>query len=145
MFERIVAAIDSDHQRSAKVVEATAEVARGRNASVLVAHVREVERPAQMLAKAGAIPPAMSLDGDGDGRALVESALQRLHEMGVEAEGRTGRDGSASAAELLDLAERHGANLIVVGDRGSTVSDLLQGGVAHRIVHLAGCPVLVVR
>ena len=34
----------------------------------------------------------------------------------------------------------YGATLIVVGDRGSRVSDVLLGSVAHRIVHLAACP-----
>jgi nucleotide-binding universal stress UspA family protein len=33
----------------------------------------------------------------------------------------------------------------VVGDRNSRVSDVLLGGVAHRIVHLAPCSVLLVR
>jgi nucleotide-binding universal stress UspA family protein len=35
--------------------------------------------------------------------------------------------------------------VIIVGDRGSRVTDLLLGSVAHKIVHSAPCPVLLVR
>ncbi len=144
MFEKIVATVDSDPDRSTKVVEAARELAQGRGSSVLVAHVREVERPASLLAKAGAIPPRLPLNGD-DRRSLVDDAVKRLQAAGIDAAAKLGKDGSATAAELLDIADEFGANLIIVGDRGSQVSDLLQGGVAHRIVHLADCPVLVVR
>lgn len=34
---------------------------------------------------------------------------------------------------------------IIVADRNSRVTDLLLGGVANRITHLASCSVLVVR
>jgi nucleotide-binding universal stress UspA family protein len=145
MFERIVAAINSDSERSAKVVEAARELALARVSKVLIAHVREVERPASLLAKAGAIPPALHLDDRGDAGHLVEETVKELKAEGIEAEGRVGKNGSATAAELLDLADGYSADLIIVGDLGSTVSDMLQGGVAHRIVHLAECPVLVVR
>ena len=43
MFERIVAAIDSDPERSSKVVEATRELARARGSKVLLAHVRALQ------------------------------------------------------------------------------------------------------
>jgi nucleotide-binding universal stress UspA family protein len=145
MFERIVAAINSDSERSAKVVEAARELALARLSKVLIAHVREVERPASLLAKAGAIPPALHLDDHSDAGHLVEETVKGLKAEGIEAEGRVGRNGSATAAELLDIADGYSADLIIVGDLGSTVSDMLQGGVAHRIVHLAECPVLVVR
>jgi len=145
MFERIVAAIDSDPERSTKVVEATRELALARGSKVLLAHVREVERPASLLAKAGALPPALHLDDHTDPRKLVEDAVKELQADGIDVSGKVGKNGSASAAELLDVADGFGADLIIVGDLGSTVSDMLQGGVAHRIVHLADCPVLVVR
>jgi len=45
MFEKIVAAIDNDPERSAKVVDAARELAQKFQSEVVVAHVREVERP----------------------------------------------------------------------------------------------------
>ncbi len=145
MFEKIVAAIDSDPERSAKVIQATLEVCRARTSEVVIAHVREVERPAPMLARAGALPPALHLESEEDAQHLVERKVEELRGAGVTVRGEVGTGGASTANELLKIAEAFAANLIVVGDRGSNVSDLLLGGVAHRIVHLAHCPVLVVR
>jgi len=46
----------------------------------------------------------------------------------------------------LDMAREEGAGLIVMGTRGlSDWGRLLMGSVAHKVVHLAEVPVLVVR
>jgi nucleotide-binding universal stress UspA family protein len=148
MYERIVAAIDTDPERSDKVIEAAQELARVNGSELLVAHVRELERPSSMVgtgAKAGAIPPALHFESEETAKQLVDGAVERLRGEGVDARGKVGESGGSTARELLEIAAAFGANLIVVGDRGSNVSDLLLGGVAHRIVHLAECPVLLVR
>ena len=148
MFERIVAAIDSDAERGAKIVAAAQELAQKFGSRVLVVHVREVERPAAMvgLARPGALPPALRVESEEDAKALVDAAVERLRNAGVRAAGQVGHGVAGSTArELLEIAQSFGATLIVVGDRGSRVSDVLLGGVAHRIVHLAACPVLLVR
>jgi nucleotide-binding universal stress UspA family protein len=63
----------------------------------------------------------------------------------VQAEGQIGPGAGSTARELLAIADSAVANLIVIGDRGSHVSDVLLGSVAHRVVHLAKVPVLLVR
>ena len=146
MYERILAAIDSDPERSVKVIQATGELARARGSSVLVAHVRDVERPAAAVTgKAGAIPPAIHLESEEEARQLVDSAVERLRGDGLPAEGQVGPGAGSTARELLAIVDSAGANLIVIGDRGSHVSDVLLGSVAHRVVHLAKVPVLLVR
>jgi universal stress protein A len=153
MFGRIVAAIDSDPERSTKVVEAAKELARAFGSEVVVAHVREVERPPAMVAaagRAGAIPPALHFESEEAARALVDAAVERLRSAGVRASGQIGPGPGSTAAgstarELLEIADAFRSTLILVGDRGSRVTDLLLGSVAHRIVHLAGCSVLLVR
>jgi nucleotide-binding universal stress UspA family protein len=113
----------------------------------VVAHVRDVERPAATLAaaRASALPPALHVESEEEARALVDAAVERLRGAGVRADGQIGLNVGSTARELLAIADDYGATLIVVGDRSSRVRDLLLGGVAHRIVHLAGCPVLLVR
>ena len=148
MFERIVAAIERDPERSARVMEAVKELAQKFSSEVLVAHVREVERPAAMVAptaKAGAIPPALHFESEEEARALVDAAVDRLRGAGVRADGQIGVGAGSTARELLAIAQSFGATLIVVGDRGSRVTDVLLGSVAYRIVHRAECPVLLVR
>ena len=149
MFERILAAIDRDPERSARVVEAVKALAQKFSAEVVVAHVREVERPAAMVtptAKAGAIPPALHFESEEEAREFVDAAVARLRSAGVRADGRIGTGATGSTArELLAIAQAFGATLIVVGDRGSRVTDVLLGSVAYKIVHRAACPVLLIR
>jgi len=147
MFERIVAAIDSDPERSAKVTEATRVLAKGFESSVLVVHVRDVERQTTMVgaAKAGAVPPSMHFETEEEARQLVDSAVERLRGDGLHAEGQVGPGAGSTARELLAIATSAGATEIVIGDRGSHVTDVLLGSVAHRVVHLAEIPVLLVR
>jgi nucleotide-binding universal stress UspA family protein len=148
MFERLVAAIDSDPERSARVVEAAQELGQKFSSEVVVAHVREVERPAAIVgtARPGALPPALHFESEEEARALVDAAVTRLQSAGIRADGQIapGTTGS-TARELLALAQAHGATMIVVGDRGSRVTDVLLGSVAYGIVHRAECPVLLVR
>ena len=51
----------------------------------------------------------------------------------------------STAKELLKIAQDFGATLIVVGDRGQRVADLLLGGVAQKVLRDADCSVLLVR
>ena len=146
MYERIVAAIDSDPDRSVKVVHAVSELAKGLGSTVLVVHVRDVERPAALVTgKAGAIPPSLHLESEEEARQLVETAVERLRGEGVQAEGQVEPGPGTTARQLLAIADSAGANLIAIGDRSSAVTDVLLGSVAHRVVHLAEIPVLLVR
>lgn len=149
MLERIVAAIDSEPSRSGKVVDAAGELARRGDSNVLVVHVRDVERPtASMIptARPSAAPPVFHIETEERAEELVQSALTRLSGLGVRVEGKVGHGAGSTARELLDIARDYRATVILVGDRGSSsVSDFLLGSVANRIVHLAECPVLLVR
>ena len=149
MFERIVAAIDRDPERSARVVEAAQALAQKFSSEVVIAHIREVERPSTMVAttaRPGAIPPALHFESEEEAREFVDAAVARLRSAGVRADGQIGTGATGSTArELLAIAQTSGATLIVVGDRGSRVTDVLLGSVAYRIVHRAECPVLLVR
>lgn len=148
MLERIVAAIDQDPTRSTRVIAAAKELAENRESNLLVVHVRELERPTATMiptARASGVPPVFHIESEERARELVQTAVDKLAEAGLKAQGKVGPGSGSTARELLEIARDYDATIIVVGDRGSHVSDLLLGSVANRIVHLAHCPVLLVR
>jgi nucleotide-binding universal stress UspA family protein len=91
-------------------------------------------------------PPTMDAFID-EQRAHLDGALQR-------AAGELGRDAARversvvvgqPATELIDAAEKD-ADLVIVGARGlGAVGRLVLGSVSDRVVHHAGCPVIVVK
>jgi nucleotide-binding universal stress UspA family protein len=149
MFEKIVAAIDSDPDRGGKVVSTAGVLAQAFNSEVLVVHVRELERPAALMgtARPGALPPLVHVESEEAAKMLVDGAVARLRGSELRAAGlvHPGSGEGSTAKELVEIASSYDAKLIVVGDRGARVSDLLLGGVAHKIVQLAPCSVILVR
>jgi len=87
VFERIVAAIDNDPDRSGRVVDAARELAEAFKSDVLVAHVRDLERPAAMVvstARGGATQPAVHLESEEQARQLVEAAVGWARESRIK-------------------------------------------------------------
>jgi nucleotide-binding universal stress UspA family protein len=78
-------------------------------------------------------------------RRVLDEQVRRIEQAGgtvAEAHLVVGRPADA----ILDLGERIGTDLIVVGSRGlGPVKRLLVGSVSGSVVHHAKCPVLVVR
>ena len=75
----------------------------------------------------------------------VSRALADLSTRNLAAEGEVGPGVRSTARELLEIAKSFDATAIVIGDRGAHVTDVLLGSVAHKVVHLAEVPVLLVR
>jgi len=76
-----------------------------------------------------------------DAAARTRDALARLT-ANIAVVVRTG----SPAEEITDAAKALGADLIVMGSRGlGGVRSALLGSVSDRVLHLAHCPVLVVR
>ncbi len=77
--------------------------------------------------------------------ALLESAQRDADGAGVERVETFARVGDAADA-ILDIAEEHGSDLIVVGNKGMTgATRFLLGSVPNKISHHAPCSVLIVR
>lgn len=137
MFERILLAVDGS-EHSAKAIPVAGDLARRYGGEVIVLHVREHE-----LGFAGDIDvetPQEALD-------LVDDVLRTLKDQDTNVRGEVVRVplGQTPRA-ILDAAKDEGVGLIVMGTRGlSDWGRLLMGSVAHKVVHLAEVPVLVVR
>lgn len=137
MLERILFAVDAS-EYSRKAVPAVVDLAGRAGGEVLVLHVEE--------AVAGGSPVAVG-ESRQEAQALVDGVTSELVAAGVQARSalRTNLVRS-TAREILDAAEEFRAGLIVVASRGrGDLVGLLLGSVAHKVIHLASCPVLVVR
>ena len=137
MFEKILLAVDgSEHSRRAVVV--AGDLARRYEGEVIVLHAREHE-----LTWGADI----DVETPDEGRQLVDGVMRELKDAGTNVRGELVRVplGQTPRA-ILDMAREEGVGLIVMGTRGlSDWSRLLMGSVAHKVVHLAEVPVLVVR
>ncbi len=137
MFETILLAVDGS-EHSAKAVPVAGDLARRYDGEVIVLHVREHE------VSWGA---DIDVESAEEARVLVDQVLRQLKDEGTNARGEVVRVALGQTPRaILDMATDEGAGIIVMGTRGlSDWSRLLMGSVAHKVVHLAEVPVLVVR
>ena len=76
--------------------------------------------------------------------ALLADAARRARDADVEVQEHP-REGDAADA-ILDVAEELGADLIVVGHKGTTgAKRFLLGSVPNKVSHYAPCAVMIVR
>ncbi|HEX5951308.1 MAG TPA: universal stress protein [Actinomycetota bacterium] len=137
MFDRILLAVDGS-EHSAKAVPVAGDLARRYAGEVVVLHVREHE------VTWGADIDVETAD---EARDLVDGVVRELKNEGTNVRGEVVRVplGQTPRA-ILDIARDEGVGMIVMGTRGlSDWGRLLMGSVAHKVVHLAEVPVLVVR
>jgi nucleotide-binding universal stress UspA family protein len=136
MYEKIILPVDGSVP-STRAIPVAADLAKRYGSEVVVVHVREFMPAWRGLAVE---PKDIALD-------LVEQTAKDLKDQGlsVRMEVRTAAAGRA-AHEIMEVAEKEKASLIVIGTRGlSDWSGLLVGSVAHKLIHLSTVPVLSVR
>jgi nucleotide-binding universal stress UspA family protein len=138
MYERLLVAVDHS-----KVTERVLSAARGlaslSGGEVWVLHLREREA----MPRAGLI----ETESADEAQAEVDAAVEELTKAGVKAHGvvRSTIYGYA-AREIVDDAKKLDVGVIVMGSRGrGDLAGLVLGSTAHKVIHLADRPVLVVR
>ena len=145
MTTRILVAIDFSESADEALRQAH-ERASASGGSLTVIHV--IPNPLRV----DPLFPQFADDGARELPALQEMALA---ELGRRVEAITGRragefepvveDGNP-AAVIVREAERHNADLLLVGSHGKTgIPSVLLGNVAEKVVRHAHCPVLVAR
>lgn len=137
MFDKLLLAVDHS-EYSEKTIPVAVELATKFNGEVLVLYVQERGQITRETAD------LMTLE---EARQLTEAIVDVLKKAGVTAHSQLRTTGTAGVAkEVLDAAEEFGANGIIIGTRGlGNLGGLLLGSVAHKVIHLAQCPVVVVR
>ncbi|HYG60438.1 MAG TPA: universal stress protein [Symbiobacteriaceae bacterium] len=73
----------------------------------------------------------------------LSSALDALGSLAVRAE--TEVQVGEPASEICEYAHSEGVDLIVMGIRGTGPAEVAVGGVANKVLSMAGCPVLLVQ
>jgi nucleotide-binding universal stress UspA family protein len=138
MYERIVAAVDHS-ETSERVLAAARDLALLSKGEVWVLHLIERE----VIPRMGLVPT----ESDTAAETAVAAAIDELTQAGVTVHGEV-RDTiyGQAAREIIEDAKKHDAGVIVMGSRGrSDLAGLVLGSTAHKVIHLADRPVLVVR
>ena len=140
MYEKLLVAVDHS-KATERVLGAARDLAALSGGEVWVLHLRERE----ILPKAGGL---VSSDEFADAaQAQVDSAVGELTKAGIKAHGvlRSTLYGYA-AREIVEDAKSLDVGVIILGSRGrGDLAGLVLGSTAHKVIHLADRPVLVVR
>jgi len=150
MFRKVLVPTDgSDHAE--KAVAVASELAVKYGAELIVLHVMEeigtsrIPEELQSYAKIEHVDISERDMLEGVANQIVGRAETQAREAGVETVSRDLAFGSPGPT-VVDYAEKHGVDLIVMGRRGlGRVADLLLGSVSHRVTQLADCACLTVK
>lgn len=131
---KVLVGVDGSPTSDEAVTEA-AEVAASFGAAAVVVHVNQV-----FAAQGVAI-----FEPEEEARAVLRRAMTVMEARGVPVTVDAPLDHSA-ANGIVAAAERHGADLVVLGSRRpSHIGGLVMGSVAHEAIHRLRCPVLLAR
>ena len=139
MFDKILVAVDHS-EISDRALDAARDLALLSKGEVWVLHMRERE----VAVKTGVSLSDESMD---EASAAVAAAVDKLAVAGVQAHGDVGTTLFGYAARnIVDDAKEHDVDVIVMGSRGrGDLAGLILGSTAHKVIHLADRPVLIVR
>ena len=139
MFDKILVAVDHS-EVSDRALDAARDLALLSKGEVWVLHMRERE----VAVKTGVSLSDESMD---EASAAVAAAVDKLTAAGVKAHGDVGTTLFGYAARnIIDDAKEHDVDVIVMGSRGrGDLAGLILGSTAHKVIHLADRPVLIVR
>ena len=142
MYRSIVVGTDGS-PTATEAVKRAVELASGWGATL---HLVSAHTPSSAKVSVGAAsvpeaaewspPPSFKVD------AVLDKAVVVAKSSGLEPKIHAPKGDPADA--LMEVAEREGADLIVVGNRGMTGARRLLGSVPNKVTHHASCSVLVV-
>lgn len=137
MKKIILLAVDGQHPVPA-AAEFTRELSRDTGDQVVVLHVHEFA-----VGRFGRLQVDCP---DSDGDRLVNETVAALKDAGVDAGAEVRETGIGQVSRaILEAADRHDARLVVLGSSGRTdLPHVPFGSVAHRLLHQASRPVLIV-
>jgi nucleotide-binding universal stress UspA family protein len=137
MFKSIIWASDGS-ENADRALEHVRELAEADSGRIVAVHVKELT-----IGRGAGYP--VQLNEEEVERKIQEQAAE-LKNAGTDAKYEQIPAATGGAAHAIaDLADKEGADLIVVGTRGQApIAGLLLGSVTQRLLHIAPCPVLAV-
>ena len=141
-IQRLLVAVDfSDHSNHA--LEMAMDFAKKFGAELHIIHAFHLPVPLVTPYEV-AVPDAFIQEARDAAARKLEKALHKVAAEGIKAESHLAEVPAAPA--IANMAEKLGADLIVMGTHGHTgIKHLLMGSVAERTLRLAPCSVLTVR
>jgi nucleotide-binding universal stress UspA family protein len=136
MYKTIVLGLDGSDSSDHALEHATM-LAREQGSHVRVVHVIEL-----LAGRGGGV---LHLNED-EIKDKVTQQTKDLVDAGIDAELELHSAMAGGPAHVIaEVAERRNADLVITGTRGHTAATgILLGSVAHRLLHLAHCPLLVI-
>jgi len=139
MYDKILVAVDHS-EVSHRALAAARDLALLSKGEVWVLHLRERET---------AVKTSVALTDEtmDEASTAVAAAVDKLTAAGVKAHGVVGTTLHGYAARsIVDDAIENGVDVIVMGSRGrGDLAGLVLGSTAHKVIHLADRPVMIVR
>jgi len=137
MYEKILVALD-ESDAAERVLAAAEELARLSGGEVWLLHVWEAEP---------AVYKSASVKSFDEAQSWLEMAAEKLEAAGISAHPIVVANLFAYAArEIANIAVALEVGAIVIGSRRRNgLTELLAGSTAHKVIHLADRPVVVVR
>ncbi len=139
---KILLPVDGSELSMAAVRFAVGLVRQGLQADVVLANVQE---PASLYELVVAHDADMieRISAEAGAHAL-EPAQALLDQAGIAYESEVAKGDPAHT--LIDILERYGCELVVMGARGQgTLRSALLGSVANEVLHASGVPVMIVK
>ena len=149
MFRKILVGVDGS-ESALKAVDLAAALAAAHDSQLVLAHVVQLSAIADQVLKISAtehlkekpkgIMEKLSQDVLDQARArAIRKGASEAQITGVTTDGNQAR-------QLIQIAKRRKADLIVLGSRGrGRMEGLLLGSVTQKIAALAPCPCLIAR
>jgi nucleotide-binding universal stress UspA family protein len=145
LFTRIVVGTDGSETASEAVSRAV-EVAKLAGAQLSIVSAYEPVSKRRVEAEQEGAPPDVQheINPREDVNLVLEAAAASAKQDGVEVQTHPVEANPADA--ILEIAEKTGADLIVVGNKGMTgARRFLLGSVPNNVSHHAPCSVMIVR
>ena len=147
MISKILVAMDGS-ESSLRAYEYASFLAKQCNAALLIVNIFDAFERISSKIKQELGEVAKQIEAEG-GTAITLQMLDdyksQAKDSGIKDVKTLIRQGNA-AAEILHIADEEKADTIVIGSTGiNTLKEFLLGGVSHKMIHHAKCPVTIVR